>query len=247
MCGRASITLGEKELETAFGSTFYSDDVVKYNPLFNIAPTHFLPVITSVAPSVIRMAHWGFRREWKDFKTGEVKKSLHFNARYETMHQLKTFAPSFEKGQRCVFLFDGFYEWMQTRSAGKVPFRIGLKTREPFAVAGLWEESNMGGAMLSATIITCEPNEMMRLVHNKPGRERMPAILHKDEWHTWVNPATNADGAISLIKTFPADEMYCHPVTNDLNREYENEPKFVQPVFYDMEENELLKQWTMDN
>jgi putative SOS response-associated peptidase YedK len=242
MCGRASLTLQEKELQEAFGADFYEEDVVKYNPQYNIAPTHFLPILQASESKTFRMAHWGYWRKWKDFKTGKTTKRLNFNARGETVHELKTFAPSFREGRRCIFVFDGFYEWMQTKETGKVPFRIGLKSREPFAIAGIWEEfEHELGNVAAATLITTEPNEMMRLVHNKPGKERMPAILTQAEWEQWLDPAVEPNEARSLIQTYPADDMYCHPVTNDLNKEYKNEDKFIQPVHYDMAEHEFLE------
>jgi len=50
MCGRSSLTKTEKELEARFNATFYSDELERYNPLpnFNVAPSHFHPIITNV-------------------------------------------------------------------------------------------------------------------------------------------------------------------------------------------------------
>ena len=36
-----------------------------------------------------------------------------------------------------MVLADGFYEWKRTGKS-KVPYRIALKTEEPFAFAGIW-------------------------------------------------------------------------------------------------------------
>ena len=48
MCGRGSLTKVESELEERFDADFYSEDLERYKPLpsFNIAPTHWHPVIT---------------------------------------------------------------------------------------------------------------------------------------------------------------------------------------------------------
>ena len=52
MCGRASLTKVEKDLEERFHATFYSEDLERYNPLpnYNIAPTHMHPVVTNTDP-----------------------------------------------------------------------------------------------------------------------------------------------------------------------------------------------------
>ncbi len=240
MCGRSSITLQEAQLEKAFNASFYQDDVVKYHPSFNITPTHFIPIITSHDPKVIRMAHWGFQREWKDFKTGKITNKLLFNAKGETVHELRSFKEQFANNQRCAILFDGFYEWMQTE-IGKIPFRISLKNSHPFAIAGIWEEKELEGVTtLCANVITTKPNEMLKLVHNKPGKERMPAILSPEHQSQWLDNSLSTPAAKELICTYPVEEMLCHPVTNELNGSYINDPKFIEVVHYDFNELDKL-------
>ena len=47
MCGRATLTKNESELEEKFGATFYSEDIERYNPIpsYNIGPAQPLVYI----------------------------------------------------------------------------------------------------------------------------------------------------------------------------------------------------------
>ena len=55
---------------------------------------------------------------------------------------------------------------------------VHLKSREPFGLAGLWDvwRKPDGKRVESFTIITTEPNELVRPVHN-----RMPVILCRED------------------------------------------------------------------
>ena len=66
MCGRSSLTKTEKELEERFNATFYSDDLVQYNPLpnYNVAPSHMMPVISNEDLNHFRAMRWGLIPFW---------------------------------------------------------------------------------------------------------------------------------------------------------------------------------------
>ena len=109
MCGRASLTRNETELEKRFGSTFYSEDIERYNPLpnFNIAPTQYLPVVTNNDPNHFNIFRWGLIPYWS--KDSKIAFKL-INSRAETLDQNSMFKSAFNK-RRCIIPLDGFYEW----------------------------------------------------------------------------------------------------------------------------------------
>jgi putative SOS response-associated peptidase YedK len=65
-----------------------------------------------------------------------------------------------------------------------VPMWVYLKSREPFGLAGLWDvwRKPAGTPVESFTIITTEPNELVRPIHN-----RMPAILRPQDEEQWLD------------------------------------------------------------
>lgn len=64
----------------------------------------------------------------------------------------------------------------------------------PFAFAGLWEWcKGTDGPLESCTIVTTEPNELMRPPHN-----RMPVILPDDAYDQWLDPKNEDTESLTL-------------------------------------------------
>jgi len=104
--------------------------------------------------------------------------------REETGGKNPPFRPAFKR-KRVINPASGFYEW-KAEGKAKQPFYIHPADGNLFAFAGLmedWQGPN-GEVMVSACIITTEPNELMAEIHN-----RMPVILPKEAWGLWLDPA----------------------------------------------------------
>lgn len=100
MCGRGSLTKVESELEERFDADFYSEDLERYNPLpsFNIAPTHWHPVVTQGDKQHFNYLKWGLIPFWaKDPGIG----SKMINARIEGLLDKPFFKSALEK-RRCL-------------------------------------------------------------------------------------------------------------------------------------------------
>jgi len=81
-------------------------------------------------------------------------------------HAAPSYRQAFEK-RRCLIPADGFYEW-RTVGGMKTPFSIGTKDDRPFVFAGLWEgwkDPATDEWLLTRTIITGEPNELVAQIH----------------------------------------------------------------------------------
>jgi hypothetical protein len=59
------------------------------------------------------------------------------NARSETIESRTAFREAF-KHRRCLIPADSFYEWKEMHGE-RQPFRVMLKSGEPFCFAGLWD------------------------------------------------------------------------------------------------------------
>jgi len=87
--------------------------------------------------------------------------------------------------RRCLIPADRFYEW--TKTAPKKRFRLMLKDRGLFAIAGLWDRWTGPGhkPILSATMATTKPNELIGSFHH-----RMPVILSREVFDLWLDQGT---------------------------------------------------------
>ena len=225
MCGRSSLTKTEKELEERFNATFYSEDLVRYNPLpnYNIAPTHYCPVITASDRCHINIFRWGLIPFWaKEEKIGYRM----INARVETLMEKSTHKSAL-KNRRCLVPLDGFYEW-QKEGINKIPYRIQTTDQELFAVAGLWDKwkSKGGETIYSFTIITTPPNELMASIHN-----RMPAIMTKEQEELWLDEDIAPPDAIELLhNSYPPSRMRAYRVSDRVGNVRNNDPDLIKPI-----------------
>src|SRR5262249_3912391 len=219
MCGRYTISNRIEALEERFRATVSSDIVT---PTYNAAPSQALPAIFNTNPHEITGSAWGFIPEWADGRP-DVKPLI--NARAETVATKPTFRQAF-RTKRCLILADGFYEWQRTGKQ-RVPYRIALKSGEPFAFAGIWStvHDSSGQPYITFAILTTEANDLVAPIHN-----RMPVILHeRDEAH-WLNPRFALEAAQALLIPFPAERMTAYEVSTKVNSPAHNTPDVLQPV-----------------
>lgn len=160
------------------------------------------------------------------------------NCRMEGMLQSKLYANALRKGQRCVVVCEGFYEWQTTdpkavkasqRAAyyAYMPQCDGIKIEQPeswsgrvadlklLKMAGLfdcWTNEN-GDQLYSYSIITFESDDKFNWLHH-----RSPAILETeqqiDDWLDFQR-VTDTKQLMALLK--PATLLTWHPVSSLVN------------------------------
>jgi putative SOS response-associated peptidase YedK len=194
-------------------------------PRYNIAPTQPVAVVPNDGKNRLDFFTWGLIPSWaKDPEIG----SRMINARGETLAEKPAFRAAFRR-RRCLVLADGFYEWKKIPdSKSKTPMYIRLESGKPFAFAGLWEiwNSKDGSTILSCTIITTEPNELVSDIHN-----RMPVILHPDSYSLWLDPGEpDARQLTGLLKPYPAELMAAYPVSTLVNNPRHESPSMIVPA-----------------
>lgn len=175
MCGRYSLTLTSKQLEDIFKREF---DNSNYNPIYNVPPSQYMPVIANNKKDNIQMFRWGLIPYWA--KDISISNKL-INARAETISEKPSFKNSF-KSKRCVIPSDGYFEW---RKEGKLkqPYRIIRKDRNLILFAGIWDswKDNNGNIVNSFSIITREANKTLHHIH-----ERMPVTIDLEQIEDWL-------------------------------------------------------------
>ncbi len=238
MCGRYIIATDAEQLAFRFGAEAPTAGVAAR---YNAAPTQQLPVIVNAEPARIQLLTWGLVPAWARDKTGGTGL---INARLETAAQRPSFRDAWRR-RRCLVLADGFYEWQRT-ARGKMPMRIALKSDEPFAFAGLWEEwrgdgddsrsaqsaenrwrrpGASGEAVLRTfTILTTTPNELMAPIH-----KRMPVILRPEQEAAWLDTESDRDWQ-RVLGPYPSDAMTAYPVSSRVNSPRYDDPSLIGPL-----------------
>ena len=219
MCGRFTLHIDIKTIAEQFGVPA----TLETSPRYNIAPTQEVVSIMHNGTSHLALLRWGLIPSWaKDESIG----SKMINARAETL----TEKPSFKgllRSKRCMIIADGFYEWRKENGL-KTPMYITLKSGEPFAFAGLWDQwkNPEGQQIRTCTIITTEPNDVLVPIHN-----RMPAILVPDAYELWLDPDVRDEHALSYwLSPYPAEEMTARPVSRQVNDPKHESPELIAPL-----------------
>ena len=222
MCGRIILTHKPKKIPGLEAELQFDGWP---GPRYNIAPSESVATVLNDGSGVARYTRWGLIPSWaKDPAVGNRM----INARAETLAEKPAFKRPLQR-QRCVILADGFYEWkVVPGSKTKRPLLIRLKSQEVFALAGLWDRwrSPEDREIVSFTIITTEPNELLAQVHN-----RMPVILTPECVQRWLSPdAIPVEELLSCLVPYPDSAMQKHAVSTLVNKPGIDVPECIRPL-----------------
>jgi putative SOS response-associated peptidase YedK len=218
MCGRFNQTASGEEVAEALGL----DEAPALAPRYNIAPTQEVGVV-GVQPKTGRrglaLLRWGL------VPRGSLGGERGFiNARSETAWEKPSFAEAFAR-RRCLVPATGFYEWQRLDAKKRQPWLLRLATGRVFAFAGLWEPA-AGGAVPTCAILTTEPNDVARPIH-----DRMPVILDPADYARWLDPAVTGPAEVRpLLRPFPSGAMTAFPVSTAVNNPTFDDPACLVPL-----------------
>ncbi len=220
MCGRFTLTIEGQEIEARFGVYV----PMGYKPRYNIAPTQGILALLNEGGRRLENLRWGLVPSWaKDPKIGNKL----INARAETLFEKPSFRDAVKK-HRCLIIADGFYEWRQTSQGGRVPVYVRLKSKGPFGFAGLWDvwSSPDGETLRTCTIVTTEPNELLRPIH-----DRMPVIVPKELEELWLDSSFQfRDELERALRPYRAEELELFDVSSLVNSPAHDGPECIQPT-----------------
>jgi putative SOS response-associated peptidase YedK len=179
MCGRFTLKTPVERLS----EQFQFPEILPLTPRYNIAPSQDVAVVRRLLDDSERklaLLRWGLIPAWAKDPT---KGAQPIKAKAETAADKPMFRDAFKR-RRCFLPADGFYEWQQA-GGRKQPVNIRLKDWGPFAIAGLWEhwEGKDGMVVVSCTLLTTEPSDLLEPIHN-----RMPVILDPKDYDLWLDP-----------------------------------------------------------
>ncbi|MBK7947654.1 MAG: SOS response-associated peptidase [Deltaproteobacteria bacterium] len=226
MCGRMTLTRSAQEIAEFFAvedvAAFTGPDGRPLRPRFNLAPSQ--PVLTVVAERgqarALAWKRWGLVPGWA--RDPAIGNKL-FNARGETVDEKPSFRSAFKR-RRCLVVADGFYEWT-ARNRGHRAHWIHPRADALLAFAGLYEHWSAEGEepIDSATVITTEANPDVAPVHG-----RMPVVLARAAWATWLDGASDPAALKGLLVPAPAGILAARPVSRHVNDPRHDDPACLE-------------------
>jgi putative SOS response-associated peptidase YedK len=193
MCGRYNLRLTPAELRQVF-DLFREPD---WEPRSNICPSQIVLGIRfdeEATPREPILLKWGFLPAWAADRNAKPQP---INAKAENITG-RMWGTALKR-QRCLIPATSFYEWQARPGGGKKqPMDIALKDGEPFAFAGLWSRWDRGDEPLeTCTIITTSANDAVEPIH-----DRMPVILHTDDYDRWLEPGSKPEALTKLLRPY---------------------------------------------
>lgn len=230
MCGRFVLTADGQAIQQKFDLETTPEPM---QPRYNIAPSQPVAVISNENPKELTYYTWGLIPSWaKDPAIGNRM----INARGETVHEKPSFRSAFKR-RRCLIPANGFYEW-SGKGKDKQPYFVHLKEQALFAFAGLWEvwHGPDGEIIKSCTIITTEPNELVKPLHH-----RMAVILDETDYDLWLSADELPSQALQpMLRPYDAASMDVYEVSKIVNSPANDTPECIAPASPPPEQQSLL-------
>jgi putative SOS response-associated peptidase YedK len=225
MCGRYSLSSPDADLLSRRFAVGESASLAKDEaPRYNIAPTDPVLAVRRVEGdgNELGRLRWGLvPGRWAEKGGGRPL----INARAESIDRQPAFRESFAE-RRCLIPADGFYEWLADER-GKRPLWFSRADGELFAFAGIWAElpeRSGDGVLHSCAIVTTEPNDLVRPIH-----DRMPVVLVPEAESAWLDPDADARDLRELLAPAPDGMLVAREVGDFVNDVREDGPHLIEP------------------
>ncbi len=219
MCGRFSLLEKLSVLVNKYEIRQELD--FEWKPSYNIAPGESVPIVIREEQRTLALAKWGLVPSWK--KENEKNSTTLINARAETINEKPLFRAAYLK-RRCLVPFSNFFEWQ--KAGGKsTPYYVGMKNIKLASFGGIFEINENMRPKLSFSIITTEPNSLMKPIHN-----RMPLIIGERNYSGWLESKTDPCAIAKLLQPYPADGMKAYEVSPKVNSPKNVSPEIILPV-----------------
>jgi putative SOS response-associated peptidase YedK len=135
---------------------------------------------------------WGFAGR----DDANPSRPKHMHVRSETIDTRRTFAHSFATSRGILFV-STFNEGEELPNGKTKQWIVTPNDGQPIAIAVIFEEWHNGpDSLLTFVMVTTPPNVLIARI-----TDRMPAILPRETWATWLGDASLAE-VKALLRTF---------------------------------------------
>jgi len=126
------------------------------------------------------------------------------NAKAETITKVDMFADAF-RTDRVLIPATGFFEWDEGKCRHLFTFDEPL-----FAFGGIARDCEIKGeTRRCGVIMTTDANEVVRPIHT---RGRMPVVIHKYDYESWLNPETPWEDLRRMVHPLASEETHVEKV-----------------------------------
>jgi len=171
--------------------------------------------------------------------------NMMYNARSDTLYEKKTYRDLAIRGNTCIWVIDGFFEWKQpvknvlSTCRTKQPYFVRRRDGLPLLVPGLWksvktgrkcEQSQEDLVLDTFTHLTTNACAPLHWLHH-----RQPVFLLDSKFATeWIiNPSQGLVNEMSLLASAITEKdcfLEWHPVTKSMSKVNYRDTDSVEPI-----------------
>ena len=209
MCNRLNQWVTPSQLQEFFDTVRTPD----FDPRYNVSPADPVVYIAASADGrEARIGEFGFSPTWSD--SGRV-----FNTRSEECFEKPMWREVILK-QRCLVPAPGYFEYQETGKKRKQRWHVWPKSNELMGIAGVFNDRG------EVSVLTIEPNAEQSAV-----KDRMPLILPRDTWSTYLNPDDQFPVSIRPLFRTPRDGSMRLEAVKESKKEWPpDSPIWLEPL-----------------
>lgn len=221
---KLSNTANVEEMERMFGVTFKYPDIYLKNPLINGFNEELLPIITDKNLYKIQYGIWGilpegYREDWSVFQKTQNTLNTDLN--------IINNSDKFSLDKRCIVIVTGFF--LTYVYKGEIyPFYTRLKSKKPFAIAGIYNTTHDG--YITCSLLLTAINTKAAKYHNIG--KRQPLVISPKNYELWLssNYQVVLDGNYD---DYEALNFTSHPVAREFYKNNILFDSFLDPSEYE--------------
>jgi putative SOS response-associated peptidase YedK len=194
-------------------------------PRYNVCPTNRVAAITRFeGRRQLEVVRWGFPATWLTRQGKDPWSRPLINAKSEEAAHKTTWRRPLAS-QRCLVPTTGFIEW---RKQGRTRWPIRFAGPGPdghLTLAGIWQDFQREGETVRCmSLLTTSASEDVAPTH-----DRMPVILARDRFDTWLDPATPAEIIDGMMGPATPGTLTLHPLNTAVNKVTTQGPEVMSP------------------
>ena len=170
-----------------------------------------LPMLSNDSRKV-EPARWKLIPYWVKTEEEANKYANTLNARCEEVFEKSSYKSFIQKNRGILFV-KGFMEPNHPAPKVTVPYYVQAIDKTPIALGTVfadWVNKDTGEVTRTFSIITTEPNILLRRIHNEG--ERMPYIVTPDNWNRWLNPLSKEE-ITAMMQPLPDGLLQGYPLS----------------------------------
>ncbi len=227
MCYKISNTANRQLLEDTFNAFFTFPKLYRKMPVIDGLAESTVPVICLEEKQEISFAIWGllpdsYQDDWQYFQ--DIHNTLNLNK--ETICEDEKYRSALNN-KRCVVLVTGFFTYY-LHNGQLFPYYVHLKSKAPFAIAGIYNELDDG--FKTCSLVVSKANAFIQKINNS--HTFMPVVLDYEHYKKWLNPETTENELNTIIDTEAQLNLIAHPIAKEFHKLGVDYDSVLEPVIY---------------